>query len=231
MAPGNEMMKKLLFSFLIILTTSPLSCVAMAESSAPEQSADGLELVKKNLHGEFYLDTGADWNRFTGIQLDKATVEFRKHWARDQKNRNGNRPTQENMGRIKSDLSELLDEVFRGELSTNDGFTMSEVSGENVMRITPRITNLNIYAPDRMRDHIGSSFADSKGSMTLELEIYDSVSGTLLARMVDSREDPQKGYMEWTISGTNRRAARFMFIRWADKLRDFLIEARLPPLD
>ena len=229
MAPGNEMMKKLFFSFLIILTTSPLSCVAMAKSSAPEQSADGLELVNKNLHGEFYLDTGADWSRFTGIQLDKATVEFRKHWARDQKNRNGKRPTQENMGRIKSDLSELLDDVFRGELSTNDGFTMSEVSGENVMRITPRITNLNIYAPDRMRDYIGSSFTDSKGSMTLELEIYDSVSGTLLARMIDNREDPQKGYMEWTTSGTNRRAARFMFIRWANKLRDVLMEARLPP--
>ena len=135
------------------------------------------------------------------------------------------------MGRIKSDLSELLDEVFREELVTNDDFTMCDTSGENVMRITPRITNLNIYAPDRMRDYIGSSFADSKGSMTLELEIVDSVSGTLLARMVDSREDPQKGYMEWATSGTNRRAARFMFIRWADKLRDLLIEARLPPED
>ena len=225
------MMKNLLFSFLIILTISPLSCVAVAESSAPEQSMDNLELVKKTLHGEFHLDTGADWNRLTGIQLEKATVEFRKHWARDQRNRNGNRPTEENMGRIKSDLSELLGEVFREELSTNDGFTMSDVSGENVMRITPRITNLNIYAPDRMRDHIGSSFTDSNGSMTLELEVYDSVSGTLLARMVDSREDPQKGYIEWTTSVTNRRAARFMFIRWADKLRDLLIEARFPPED
>jgi len=97
------------------------------------------------------------------------------------------------------------------------------------MRITPRITNLNIYAPDRMRDHIGSSFADSKGNMTLELEIYDSVSGTLLARMVDSQEDRQKGYMEWATSGTNRRAARFMFIRWADKLREWLINARTSP--
>ena len=225
------MMKHLFFSFLIFLVISPLSCVVMAEISAPEKSTDDLELVKKNLHGEFHLDTKADWNRFTGIQLEKATVEFRKHWARDQKYRSGNRPTEKNMGRIKSDLSELLDNVFREELSKNDGFTMSDVSGENVMRITPRITNLNIYAPDRMRDHIGSSYTDSNGSMTLELEIYDSVTGTLLARMVDSREDPQKGYIEWTTSVTNKRAARFMFIRWADKLRDLLIEARFPPED
>jgi len=227
----NDMMKILFYSFLVLVATSPLSYVLMAGSSAPEQSTDGLELVEKTLHGQFYLNTRADWSRFTGVQLEKATVEFRKHWARDQKYRNGNRPTEENMGRIKSDLSELLDEIFRQELSKNNGFLMSDVSGENVMRITPRITNLNIYAPDRMRDHIGSSFADSKGSMTLELEIYDSVSGTPLARMTDNREDPQKGYMEWTTSGTNRRAARFMFIRWANKLNDVLMGAGIPIRD
>jgi len=223
------MTKILFYSFLIILATTPLSCVLMAESSAPDKSTYDLDLVKKTQHGEVYIDAKVDWSRFTGIQLDKATVEFRKYWARDQRNRNGNQPTKENMGRIKSDLSELLDEVFREELPKNDAFTMSDTSGENVMRVTPKITNLNIYAPDRMRDYIGSSYADSKGSMTLELEIYDSVNGTLLARMVDSREDPQKGYMEWTTSVTNRRAARFMFIRWANKLRDFLIDARFPP--
>lgn len=225
------MMKTLFYAFLMVLATSPLSCEAMAGSSAPEQSTDGLDLVKKDRHGEVYLDTTANWSGLTGIQLDKATVEFNKYWARDQKIRYGNRPTKENMERIKSDLSELLDEVFREELPKNDAFTISDTSGENVMRITPKITNLNIYAPDRMRDYIGSSFADSKGSMTLELEIYDSVSGTLIARIVDSREDPQKGYMEWTTSVTNKRAARSMFVRWADKLRDFLIEARFPTED
>lgn len=219
-------MTKNLFRFhLITLAVFLLPSILMAKDSEPELSTDGLELVNKTTHGELRMNTNADWSRYTGIKLEKATVEFRKHWARDQRNRTGNRPNEENMGRIKSDLSELLDEVFRGELPANDAFTMSETSGENVMRITPKITNLDIYAPDRMRDHIGSSFADSKGNMTLELEIHDSVSGTLLLRMIDSREDPQKGYIEWTTTGTNKRAARFMFIRWAKKLRNLLIEA------
>jgi hypothetical protein len=231
MESDTFMKQKPFQSFLIIMAITLLSCAVMAETPEPEQSTDGLRLVKKDSHGELWVTTNADWNRFTQIKLERATVEFSKNWARDQKNRMGNRPTEENMDRIKSDLSELLDEVFRQELTADDGFVMSDASGENVMRITPRIVNLNINAPDRMRDHIGYSLADSKGSMTLELDIHDSVSGTLLAQMVDSRVDPQHGYMEWANSGTNRRAARFMFIRWAGKLYDLLEEARLSPQD
>ncbi len=225
------MVKKHIHSFLIILAITLLPCAVMAETPEPGQSTDGLRLVKKTHHGELRVNSNADWSRFTQIRLDKATVEFMKNWAHNQKYRMGNRPTEENMERIKLDLSELLDEVFRQELTADSGFTMSGTSGENVMRITPRILNLNINAPDRMRNHIGYSLADSKGSMTLELDIHDSVSGTLLARMVESRVDPQQGYMEWANSGTNRRAARFMFIRWAGKLDDLLEEARLSPED
>jgi hypothetical protein len=229
MESDTFMTKKRFHSFLAVMAITLLPCTALAITPEPEQPSDGLQLVKKNLHGELRIKTNADWDRLTKIRLERATVEFRKNWARDQKNRMGNRPTKENMERIKSDLSELLDEVFRQELTADDRFTMSDSNGENVMRITPRIVNLNINAPDRMRNHIGYSLADSKGSMTLELDIHDSVSGTLLARMVDNREDRQSGYMEWATSGTNRRAARFMFIRWAGKLRDLLEEARLPP--
>ena len=225
------MMTKISCTCFITLLVFSLSGMAMAKDSEPEHSTHGLQLVKKTWRGEFYLDTSADWSKFTKIQLERATVEFRKNWARDQKNRGGNRPTEENMGRIKSNLSELLDEVLREELTADGIYTVSDTRGENVMRITPKIIDLNINAPDRMRDYIGSSFADSKGSMTLELEIHDSVSGSLLARMLDSQEDPQKGYLEWTTTGTNLRAARFMFIRWGKKLNGWLTDARVTSQD
>jgi len=221
-------MKKTSCLLLIALIVSLASCVVPAGESASAQPADGLQLVKKDQHGEWRLDSRANWSGFTGIQLEKATVDFTENWARDQKYRSGNRPTEENMGRIRTELSELLDEVFRQELTANDTFRMSDNPGADVMRITPKITDLNIYAPDRMRDHIGYSLADSKGNMTLTVEVRDSVSGTLLAQMTDNREDPGKGYFEWTTSGTNQRAARFMFVRWADKLREWLIDARSP---
>lgn len=218
----REFLSPFLISLILFLLTGPV----LAKEPEPEQTTDGLELVTKKWRTEFYLDTSKDWSSFTMIQLEKATVEFRKHWVRDQKNRNNNRPTEKSISRIKSDLSELLDEVFRKELTADDTFVMSETVGEKVIRITPRIVDLDINAPDRMRDYIGYSLTDSKGHMTLELDIHDSVSGKLLARMIDTREDPQKGYFEWTTSGDNRRAARYIMIRWASDLREWLIEAR-----
>ena len=198
----------------------------MAGDSAAPLAEDGMEIIKKNKHGEVQIRRNTDWSVYINIQLEMATVAFRKNWARDQKNRNSNRPTQESIGRIKSDLSELLNDVFKQELTKDQAFTMSDTAGESVLLITPSVVDLDIVAPDRMRDHIGYSLTDSQGSMTLELEFRDSASGTLLARMTDNRMDPHKGYMEWTTAVTNRRAARFMLIRWAVELREWLIEAR-----
>ena len=58
--------------------------------------------------------------------------------------------------------------------------------------------------------------------MTLELEISDSVSGALLARAIDYREDPRKGYLEWTTSVNNRQAGRLVLICWANNVREWL---------
>lgn len=220
------MILKYLHTILFALALAILSPVLMAGDSTPGSSGEELEVIEKTIHGQVQVKPGINWSVYTQIQLERATVEFRKNWARDQKNRNRNRPTQERIDRIKSDLSDLVDEVFRQELSKDKAYTLVDSPGENVLLITPGIVNLNIAAPDRMRDHIGYSLTDSQGSMTLELDIYDASSGTLLARMTDSRMDPYKGYMEWTTEGTNRRAARFMLIRWAVKLREWLMDAR-----
>lgn len=213
---------------LIVITLVWAPAMGMADTQPPDVPVDQLELIKKTSHGELRMASGADWSQYNKIELQKATVTFRKNWARDQRNRNGNRPTEESMQRIRTELSDLLDVVFREELTADGNFAISEESAAGTLLVIPRIVNLDIAAPDRMRDHIGSSFADSKGSMTLELDVYDSLSGNLLAHMTDRRDDPQKGYLEWTVSGTNRRAARLMFVRWAKKFHKLLIEARTP---
>lgn len=225
------MLRKHLHYFLIAAAICLLPGNVPANTGEVVKDREQLQLIKKSSHGELRMDSEADWSRYSGIELQRAAVSFRKNWARDQRNRSGNRPTEESMQRIKSSLSDLLDEVFRQELSVKDGFTMSESGGTDVLRISPRIINLDVYAPDRMRDHIGYALTDSKGSMTLELEMHDSVNGTLLAHMTDIRSDPHRGYFEWTTSVTNRRAARFMFIRWAKKLRKLLVEAGAPVQD
>lgn len=210
---------------LLVFAITTLSPALNAGDKQRELSADGTEWIKKTWHGEWKMDSRVDWRRFDKIQLERATVAFRKHWARDQRNRSGNRPTEKSIERIKSSLSEQLNEVFIRELTKDDAFTMTDNNGAAVLRITPKIVDLNVLAPDRMRNHIGYSLTDSKGNMTLELEIHDSQSGALLASVHQFAEDRQKGWLEWTTQGTNKRAAGFILDRWASDLREWLIEA------
>jgi len=218
-------MKKILGFVLITFIICPYATL-IAENQAAEATRENLQLVKKGRHRELLLDTLADWGGYSKFQLDKASVEFRKNWALDQRNRSGNRPTEKDMEAVKASLADLLGEVLTSELSKNGALTLTENSGENVMRITPHVVDLDVYAPDRMRAHIGFSLTDSNGHMTLVLEIHDSVNGALLARASDFREDPRKGYLEWTTSVNNRRAARLMLIRWAKNVNKWLEEAR-----
>ena len=124
-------------------------------------------------------------------------------------------------------MAELFDEVFSEELTTDGGYELAETSGENVMRIEPHIQDLDIYAPDtRSSPGIQRSYSESAGRMTLKLNIFDSVTGDLIATLSDHREAPRRGYMQWSNSVSNTQAARQMLRRWAVELRERLDKAR-----
>jgi hypothetical protein len=189
-------------------------------------SADGLQLVDKTRTGEIYADPAIDWSGYDSIVLDPATVAFRKNWERDQNRNLGTRIRPEDMEQIKSGLAGLFDEVFTTELSSNGGYEMTSTPGENVLRITPHIVDLDVYAPDAGTVGRTYQYSESAGRMTLKLEIHDSVTGDLIAMASDRQEDPRLGWMQWRTRASNRADAERMLKRWAIRLRERLDEAR-----
>ena len=214
-------------SLLLTLTMILAAVPAAAHEEAPVASTEGLEQVEKTRRSEVYVDPGVDWSVYTKIRLDSATVAFRKNWQRDQNRGQPFKVKTEDMERIKSELSALFDEVFTEELSANGGYVMSEENGDDVLRITPHIVDLDVYAPDSLRSPGRTmSYTETAGRMTLKLELYDSVTGDLIAVASERREAPRRGYMQWTTSVTNRMEAQRMLEGWAKDLRESLDEAR-----
>ena len=195
-------------------------------STELQQPDDELSIQEESRWGVVLVDQDADWRGYDRFILETASVSFRKNWERDQKVRNNNRVTEEDIQRIKSDLAGQLDEIFTLELIRNGSWTRSETAGVGVLRITPEIVDLDIIAPDRMRNHIGYAVADSKGRMTLKLQISDSISNDVLARATERRQDPRMGYFEWATSAQNRLAARHILRLWGSRLREWLEEQR-----
>ena len=218
-------MGKTLLSSLALAAMIAAPAAIIAKSEPPEISLEGLELVEKTRRGALYADPGVDWNVYEQVQLETATVAFRKNWQREQNRYQVQKVRASDMERIKTGLAELFDRVFSEELSKG-GYEMTESSADNVMRIVPSIVDLDVYAPDTRAPGIQQSYTETAGRMTLKLEMYDSVTGDLIATVSDRRESPRRGYMQWTTSVTNNAEARRMLQSWAVRLVELLDEAR-----
>jgi hypothetical protein len=149
--------------------------------------------------------------------LETATVEFRDKWVEDQRRRHDNVIREDDQERIKTGASDLFRDVMLRKLA-GEGYTVVTESGAGVMVFKPRIVDLDVHAPDRVRNHIGFALADSKGYMTVELDIRDAASGELLATSTRFMSDPEQGYLERANTVTNRQAFRIMLMRWSDWL-------------
>lgn len=213
--------------FILISTTCFFTPVlVVAEDSAPDYTIDGLKLIDKDRRGEIYADPDMDWAMYSEIILDRPTVSFRKYWQRDQNRNRTSRVRTEDMERIKIELANLFEEVFTEELTGNGGYTMAATSGENVMRITPQIVDLDVNAPDTRQTSMTRTYTEQAGKMTLKLAIFDSVTGDIVATVRHRQDAPRRGYMQWTTSASNKAEARLMLQKWAKGLVERLDEAR-----
>ena len=65
------------------------------------------------------------------------------------------------------------------------GYEIATAPGADVLRLTPRVTELYVNAPDLYPPGATRSFAREAGEATLVLEARDAVNGTLLAVIID----------------------------------------------
>jgi hypothetical protein len=150
-------------------------------------------------------------------------VTFQKNWQRDQ-DRSGQRVTQAEMDRIKSELSAEFLRVFTDELQTKGGYEIVTTGADDVLVLRPAIMDLDVTAPDTMEPGRSFTLSGSAGAMTLYLEVYDSVTSQILARAVDREAGRNAGGFQWQNGISNKMEADRILRRWAQALRKRLDE-------
>jgi hypothetical protein len=129
------------------------------------------------------------------------------------------------VARIKTSLATEFKEVFTKQLVAK-GETIATAAGTGVLILRPAIINLEVTAPDTKEAARTRTFSATTGQATLYLELYDSVTGELLARAVDVEEVGDTGFIGVRNGTTNRSDARRMLTKWAEQLSSFLQNAR-----
>lgn len=209
--------------FLACLLT--ISSQLAAQDVASNTTIDGLELIEDTKLALVYAQPGIDLSQYNRIYLEDVYIAFKKNWKRDQNRSHPNKVNSDDILRMKSELAELFLAVFSKTL-LDGGYELVSERAEDVLLIKPAIINLDVFAPDTMSANRMHSYAESAGEMTLYMELYDSVTGDLIAKALDRKLDRRTGFFQWQTQVSNRAAANRILQVWANVLKEGLDDAR-----
>ncbi len=214
-------------TFAVFVFCITLSITVMAAGGdPPEVTVDGLHLVKDTKMALVYAKPGVDLSQYNRIYLTEPQIAFRKNWLKAQNSIPNQRVTNEDMQRIKTELASLFMEVFRQELQNNGGYVLVDGIADDVLIVHPAIVDLDVFSPDTPGTSGTRSAIPSVGTMTLYMELFDSVTGDLIVKAMDNKYDRTRTHIQAQNRVRNETAARAMLGEWATLLRLALDEAR-----
>lgn len=212
--------------FAVCLLASP---VMAKKAEPPETTTDGLTLTKKTRSRYVYTADGADISKYTKVYIVDCAVAFKENWQRDY-NRNvsmmSQRVDDKDVERMKAGLAEEFKKVFT-EVMTENGHEVVTEAGPDVLILRPALINVVVNAPDVQSASMSRTYVADAGEMTLYLELYDSVSGAIIARILDAQDDGRTApSISYANKVTNIAAADRMLKRWARELAKHMGEVQ-----
>jgi hypothetical protein len=216
-------------TLLALLILMPIGQVSAKNDDLPETTVEGLVRVPDSKLAIVYADPAADLSAYDSVMILEPYVAFKKNWARNQRSAAGSlssAPKPADIERMKTLMASEFTEVF-GQVLSDGGYTITEQSGESVLLVRPAIIDLDPAAPEVRSSTASRTYVRSAGEMSMYIELYDSLTGDLIAKALDRRADSsQVTHYTWANPATNAAASRRILRGWAKILLDALDEAR-----
>jgi hypothetical protein len=206
------------WSSVCISAMLAVSATGTANADADKSQLDDEGLAPVTIKGldHVYARPGANLSHYQRVMLDPVEVSFSKNWKPE---RAGGPVTAAQKQSIKNGLAKLFREELKKQLQGPGGYPVVDTVGEDVLRIRAEIRDLYINAPDIPRSGPTRVYALSVGEMRLVAELRDGPTGSLIARVVDFKKDPDAPWLHLTTRVDNVAAARRAIADWAQILR------------
>jgi hypothetical protein len=213
------MNKNLKASTVCALLLIALTAGGCATTQRGPAEWDGLVRQPGTRLDAVFVKPDAEIPAYRNILLKPAEVRFARNWEPNRGGRSAvGRLNAADMTAIQADLATMFQDIFREEL-TAGGYELVTEAGPDTLIVIPAIVDLYITAPDTMTAGRSRTYTANSGRMTLVLELRDSVTGEVLARVVDTRSGRSSGMMQITNRVTNSADARRAIRTWAQALR------------
>jgi hypothetical protein len=222
---NTKILRSVVLAVSMCLLLAPLA--AIEKSKVPETTKDGLHLQHQTKHGVVYLKPGATLDAYTQVKILDVYVAFHKNWQRnfnDDQASLENRVTDKDMDKIKARVAKEFPIVFTKVLEKG-GYQVVDTTGKDVLLLRPAIINLVVTAPDLMTAGMTTNMVSSSGSMTLYMELYDSLTSAKIAEVLDSEEAGNNSFAHVANRVTNKADFDLTLEAWAKILVKRLDEA------
>lgn len=207
-----------------LMLSAAVATVGVAkDDELPEVSSDGLHLIEGTKVRIAYATPDLDLGQYDKVMLLDCFVQFMEDWKRDYNLHEvglSGRVDDRDMEQIKQRLADEFKAVFTEEL-TEGGHEVVDEEGPGVLLLRPAIINLDVTAPDIMSAGRSNTWVQSAGQMTLYMELYDSATNKLLARVVDPQADRSR-QAKMASRTRNASEARKILRKWANLLGSHL---------
>ena len=169
----------------IIIALVGTSLMTHLEAATPA-SADGLVSLPGRGFDEFRMRPNVDFQAYRKVMVEPAQVEFRKGWLKSINATRG--PSRwlvpEDAKNIADNAADSMSAVV-AESFRSHGYEIVTTPGAGVLRVTARVTDLVVNAPDVASAYQQALFNVHAGEATLTMEVRDAATGALLGRVVD----------------------------------------------
>ena len=187
----------------------------LADSNPPPDD-EGLIAINVKGLDHVYARPGANLSQYDKIMLDPVEVSFSKSWKPDPA---GGPITAAEKQTIRDGLARIFRDELQKQLGGPGGYPLVTTADADVLRIRAEIRDLYINAPDVPRAASKRTYAVSVGEMRLVAELRDASTGSLIARVIDYKKDPNAPWLYLTTRVDNAAAARRAVADWAKILR------------
>jgi len=189
-------------------------------------TVDGLHRVKNSALAMAWIKPDANFARYTHVRLDPVHINYRRTPDDTESPRGDNYA-------LTRDQTEAFKRVFRDafarQIEKVAGMPLDDSNGPATLRIGAAIIDLTIKIPELPGSGMAARYTQSTADMTLVMEVRDSQSGEILARIADRKLARSAGNdttISYSSSASDQSAIREVFSRWAEILAKRLSELR-----
>jgi hypothetical protein len=145
----------------------------------PETNFDGLEEIRSKYFSAAFVRPGVDFSDYRELLLSESELAFRT----PDRSKQQFPLTAEQKNRFR----QLLDTQFAEELANSSTLQMTSSAGPNALKLEVRVQDIVAMVPPRSVSGVGDIALQALAEATLVIEISDSESEELLARVFDRR--------------------------------------------